>query len=46
MPLIVNGIKSKENDKVHGIENHDFFLWNTFLFIVRILIKYLTAFIK
>ena len=25
MPLIVNGIKSKENDKGHGIENHAFF---------------------
>ena len=33
----VNGNKSKENDKGHGIENHAFFLWNIFLFIVRIL---------
>ena len=28
MPLIVNGIKSEKDDKGHGIENHDLFLWN------------------
>lgn len=28
MPLIVNGVKSKTNDKGHGITHHDLFTNN------------------
>ncbi len=46
MPLIVNSIKSEKDDKGHGIDNHDLFLYWIPIYFTKYIALYSRRFLN